>query len=202
MIQRALEKYSNMFIVLHMFKQTWRWNYHQILMNVSGYWSVVGKWRILKFNDIGGVIGTPPPTKVTVTRNRNEFEVDGRVQYLLKGRCGRKRSSTDNGSADTVMQVFARFPKKSLRLCSCGIGIEKSTVHWILRARNWKRYIPRFVHVWCHCWECTAAEGAHFEYVQVMDVWGIEHNRNCISVLFRCWEIMFQRVYISIWDAL
>ena len=63
-------------------------------------------WRI--------VIGTPPPpppppptttttTRVTITRIRDKFE-DGRtVQDVLKGRCGRKISSTDNESADAVI---------------------------------------------------------------------------------------------------
>ena len=55
--------------------------------------------------------GTPPPTRVTITRIRDKFEHDGKVQDLLKGRCGRKRSFTDNDSADAVMQVFARSPK-------------------------------------------------------------------------------------------
>ena len=30
----------------------------------------------------------------------------------------------------------------------------------------------------------------------------IIHNKNCISVSFRCWEITFRRVYTSIWDTL
>ena len=34
--------------------------------------------------------GTPPPTRVTRTRIRDKFEVDGKVQDVLKGRCGRK----------------------------------------------------------------------------------------------------------------
>ena len=50
---------------------------------------------------------TPPPTRVTITRIRDKFEVDGTVQDVLKGRCGRKRSSTDNDSADAVMQDVA-----------------------------------------------------------------------------------------------
>ena len=49
--------------------------------------------------------GTPP--RVTITRIRDKFEVDGMMQGVLKGLCGRKRSSTDNESADAVMQVFA-----------------------------------------------------------------------------------------------
>ena len=58
------------------------------------------RWRV--------EFGTPSPTRVTITRIREKFEVDGTVQDVLKGRCGRKRSSTDNERADAVMQVFAR----------------------------------------------------------------------------------------------
>ena len=64
--------------------------------------NVVGvqrRWRV--------EFGTPPPTRVTITRIRDKFEVDGTVQDVLKGRCRRKRSSTDNESADAVMKVFA-----------------------------------------------------------------------------------------------
>ena len=57
--------------------------------------------------------GTPPQTRVTITRIRDEFEVDGTVQDVLRGRCGRKRSSTDNECDDAVMKVFVQFPKKS-----------------------------------------------------------------------------------------
>ena len=44
MIQKALEKHSNMFIILHVFKQTWQRNYHS--MNVSSYWGAIGTWRM------------------------------------------------------------------------------------------------------------------------------------------------------------
>ena len=55
---------------------------------------------------------------------------------MLKGRCGRKKSSTDNESADAVMQVSAQSPKKSLMQCSRETGIEKSSVRRILRAQK------------------------------------------------------------------
>ena len=77
------------------------------------YWKVENvvevqrKWRV--------EFGTPPPPpRVTITRMRDKFEVDGTVQDMLKGRCGRKRDSTDTECADAVMQVFAQSPKKSL----------------------------------------------------------------------------------------
>lgn len=108
------------------------------------YWKVENvvevqrRWRV--------EFGTPPPTRVTITRIRDKFEVDGTVQDVLKGRCGRKRSSTDNESADAVVRVFRQSPRKSLRQCSREIGIDKSSVHRILRAKKWKPYIPRLLH--------------------------------------------------------
>ena len=68
------------------------------------YWKVENvvevqrRWRV--------EFGTPLPTRVTITRIRDKFEVDGTVQDVLKGRCGRKISSTDNESADAIMQVL------------------------------------------------------------------------------------------------
>ena len=98
------------------------------------------KWLLKCFRKVENVVevrrlrvefGTPP-TIVTIRRIRDKFEVDGTVQDVLKGRCGRKISSTDNETADAVMQVFLRSPKKLLRQCSREIGIDKSTVHQIL----------------------------------------------------------------------
>ena len=43
------------------------------------------RWRV--------EFGTSPPTRVKVTRIRDKFEVDGKVQDVLKGWCERKRSS-------------------------------------------------------------------------------------------------------------
>ena len=108
------------------------------------YWKVENvvevqrRWRV-KF-------GTLPPTRVAITRIRGKFQVDGTVQDVLKGRCGRKRSSTDNESVDVVMQVFARPQKKPLRQRSREIGIEKSSIHRILRAHKWTSYFPKLIH--------------------------------------------------------
>ncbi|PSN35681.1 hypothetical protein C0J52_21762 [Blattella germanica] len=50
------------------------------------YWKVQNvveverRWRV--------EFSTPPPTRVTITRIRDKFEVDGTVQDVLKGRCG------------------------------------------------------------------------------------------------------------------
>ena len=52
------------------------------------------RWRV--------EFGTQPPTRVTITRIQDKFEVDGKVQDVLKGRCGRKRSSTDRVLMETL----------------------------------------------------------------------------------------------------
>ena len=60
------------------------------------------------------------------------------MQDVLKGQYEINKSSTDKESADAVVQVFARSPKKSFRQFSREIGIEKPGAHKILRARTWK----------------------------------------------------------------
>ena len=104
---------------------------------LENVYEVQRRWRVQ--------FGTPL-TRVTVTRIREKFEFDETVQDVLKGRCGRKTSSTDNESAYAVMQFFPLSPKKSLRQCSREIGIEKSSVHRIFRAQKWNPYVPRLVH--------------------------------------------------------
>ena len=76
------------------------------------------------------------------TRIQDKFEVDGTVQNVLKGRCGRKRSSTDNESADAVTHVFARSPKKSLRQCSREIGTEEYSTDRILNMTSMICHYP------------------------------------------------------------
>ena len=110
--------------------------------------------------------------RVIITRIRDNFEVDGTVQDVLKGRWGSKRSCTDKESAAVVMQVFARSPKKSLKQCSHEIGIEKSSVNRILRTKKWKPYISlATIRTVCRSprssfWKCTMAESGHIEHVR------------------------------------
>ena len=72
----------------------------EVLWESGECFEVQRRWRVQ--------FSTPPPTSVAITSTRDKYEVDGTVQGELKGRCGRKRSSTDNESADAIMQVFAR----------------------------------------------------------------------------------------------
>ena len=75
----------------------------------EGKWLLTCYWKVENVVEVQGrwriEFGTPPPTRVTITRIRDKFEVDGPLQVVLKGRYVRKRSSIDNESADAVMQV-------------------------------------------------------------------------------------------------
>jgi hypothetical protein len=53
----------------------------------------------------GNEFGTPLPTRVTVTKIHDRFEVDGTVQNVNKGRSGIPRSSTHGESVATVLQA-------------------------------------------------------------------------------------------------
>ena len=59
-------------------------------------WLLKCYWKVKNVVEVqrgwGVEFGTPPLTRVTITRIRDKFEVVGTVQYVLKGRCGRKRS--------------------------------------------------------------------------------------------------------------
>ena len=131
------------------------------------YWKVENiveiqrRWRV--------EFGTLPPTRKTITRIRDNFEVDGTVQDVLKGQSGAKKNYTDMESANAIMQVFARFPKKSLRQCFRAIGIDKSSVLEFWELEN---DIPlATMQTLCRSvrrryWECTVSEGGHFEHVR------------------------------------
>ena len=62
--------------------------------------------------------GTPLPTRVTITRIRDKFQVDGTVQDVLKGRCR-------NGSAK---EFHPRYPD-STHLDFYFCGTLKNTVY-------------------------------------------------------------------------
>ena len=143
--------------------------------------------------------GTPPPTRITITRIREKFEVEGTVQDVLKGRCGRKRSSTDNESADAVMQVLHDLQRSQwgnvlVRLVSRNpVFIEFCELkNGSLTFRDLSMFDVVVVSV---LWQKVDILNMY----GLKEVYGIEHNTNCISVSFRCWEITFQKVYTSIW---
>ena len=145
MIQKSLENHSNTFIVLHMFKQAWRWNYH--LMNVSGYWSVIGKWRmLLKLNDVGGF--NLVRHNQQGNNNKNQRQIWNRwngARYVERS-VGKKKKFHWLREWSCSHAGFCTIPKEVIEAMFSKIDIEKSSVHRILRAQKWKLYIPRLVH--------------------------------------------------------
>ena len=138
------------------------------------YWKVENaiqvrrRWRV--------EFGTPPSRRVTITIIQDKFEVDGMLQDVLVGRCGRKRSSTDNESADALPPLSPDLSPLDFYLW----GTLNNTVYATkLHALEELRYqiehainsIPlATIQTVCRsvrrrCWECTMAEGGHFEQV-------------------------------------
>ena len=104
---------------------------------VEDVFKVERRWRV--------EFGTQPPKRVTITWIRDKFDVDGTVQDVLKGRCGRKRSSSGNESWCNNAG-FCAITKEVFEAMFSWDFIEKSSIHRILRAQKWKPYIPRLVH--------------------------------------------------------
>ena len=119
------------------------------------------------------------PTWVTVTRIRDKFEADGTVQDVLKGRCRKVRSSTDNESANAVMQVpasISRFnPSRLLPLGNFKEHMYSTKPQTLEELRDQIEHaindilLATIQMVCCsvqrRCWEYTVADGGHFERV-------------------------------------
>jgi len=54
--------------------------------------------------------GTQPPTRLTIARIRNKFEIDGTVGDVHKERFGRPRTATTLATSAAVLQQFTRSP--------------------------------------------------------------------------------------------
>ena len=99
------------------------------------YWKVENnvefqrRWRI--------EFGTPPPTRVTITRIRDKFEVDAAVQICWNVDEKEIEVQLITRVLMQLCRFLPRLPKKSLRQCSRENGIEKSSVNRILRVQKW-----------------------------------------------------------------
>ena len=99
------------------------------------YWKVENVVEVQRRRRVE--FGIPPPRRVTITRIRDKFEVDGKVQNVLKGRCERKRSPTDN----ECWYSHAGF-------CTIPKDVIVAMFSW-----DWYRENPVFIEFWtCHQW--------------------------------------------------
>jgi len=110
------------------------------------------KWYF-KFENISKVqrqwrneFGTQPPTRLTIARIWDKFEIDGTVGDRHKERSGRPRTATTLATSTAVLQQFTRSPQKSVKQCSHETRVSQSSVQRILKSANWKVYIPRLLH--------------------------------------------------------
>ncbi|XP_076308728.1 uncharacterized protein LOC143224177 [Tachypleus tridentatus] len=89
---------------------------------------------------------TDPPTRLTITRIRDNFETSGTVQDVHKGCCGRPWSSTSPTREAELLKSLHRSPRKSVRQIARETGIPKSSVHRMLKRIHWKSFFPALVH--------------------------------------------------------
>ena len=91
------------------------------------------------------------------------------MQDLLKGRCGRKRSSTDNESAEKSCKLLHDPQRNHLGNVPRETDIEKSIFIEFCEPIN-DIPLPTMqtvcLSVRRRCWECTLTEGGHFEHVR------------------------------------
>ena len=90
--------------------------------------------------------GIQPPTRLTIARIGDKFEIDGTVGDVHKERSGRPRTATTLATSATVLPQFTRSPQKSVKQCSRKTGFSRSSVQRILKSAKWKVYIPRLLH--------------------------------------------------------
>ena len=79
------------------------------------------KWYF-KFESISEVqrqwrneFGTQPPTRLTIARIRDKFEIDGTVGDVHKERSGRPPTATSLATSAVVLQQFTPSPQKSVK---------------------------------------------------------------------------------------
>jgi len=107
------------------------------------------KWYI-KFENVAEVqrkwkrgFQTQPPTRLTITRLCDKFDTHGTICDVHRGRSGKPRAATSPTSSAMVLERFTS-PRKSATQCACETGVSSTSVQRLLKAVNWKVYIPRF----------------------------------------------------------
>ena len=105
------------------------------------------KWYF-KFENISEIqrqwrneFGTQPPTRLTIARIRDKFEIEGTAGDVHKERSGRPRTATTLATSVAVLQQFTRSPQKSVKQCSRETRVSQSSVQRILKSAKWKVYI-------------------------------------------------------------
>lgn len=88
---------------------------------------------------------TEPPSRLTITRIRDKFEVHGTVCGVHKGHSGRPRTATSDESSTAVLGLFQRSPNKSSRQGARESDVSASSVLRILKRGKYRVYIPRLV---------------------------------------------------------
>ncbi|KAI8791621.1 Protein of unknown function DUF4817 [Biomphalaria glabrata] len=99
----------------------WYWKFENLA-------AVRRQWRL--------EYGTEPPSRLTITRLQDKFEIHGTVCDVHKGR---------DESTTAVLELFQRSPQKSSRQAARESDVSARSVLRILRKSKFHVYIPRLV---------------------------------------------------------
>jgi hypothetical protein len=81
--------------------------------------------------------GTDPPSRLTIARIRDKFELHGTVYDVHKGPSGRPRAATSDESSAAVLERFHSSPQKSTeRQCARESGVSATSVLRILKKKG------------------------------------------------------------------
>ena len=130
-------------------------NHHS--MNISGYWSVIGKWRMFfTFNGVGGLNWYTTTNKDNHKKNQRQLwslwrngtrcverSVRKKREVLLITRVLRINLPLKSWCSHAGSRTNA---KEVSETCSREITIKKISVHRILRGQKWNPYIPSLFH--------------------------------------------------------
>ncbi|KAI8778538.1 Protein of unknown function DUF4817 [Biomphalaria glabrata] len=91
----------------------WYWKFENVA-------AVRRQWRL--------EYATEPPSRLTMTRLRDTFEIHGTVCDVHKGRSGRPRTGTSDESTTAVLELFQRSPQISSRQVARESDVSASSV--------------------------------------------------------------------------
>ena len=109
------------------------------------------KWYI-KFENVAEVhqwkreFQTEPPTCLTITQLCDKFDTHGTICDVHRGRSRRPLTATSPASSSMDLERFKTSPWKCATQCARETGVSSTSVRHILKAIEWKVYIPRLLH--------------------------------------------------------
>lgn len=100
-------------------------------------------WKTEKISEVQRLwrneFATDPPSRLTISRIRDKFELYGTICDIQRQKSGRSPTATSVESSDKVLQLMSTTPKMSVRECALQTGVSRSSIHRILKNAKTKQ---------------------------------------------------------------